>query len=72
MLDKGVIVVDKSLYSSPTVMVHKDDGTNRMCIDYHNLKEITTKEAYPKPRMGQTNDPLQSARYFSSPDSSGS
>ena len=68
MLDKGVIVPSKSLYNSPIVMVPKKDGTNRMCIDYRKLNEITTKDAYPLPRIGQRIDALQGAGYFSSLD----
>ena len=68
MLDKGVIVPSKSAYSSPIVMVPKKDGTDRMCVDYRKLNEITTKDAYPLPRIGQTIDALQGAGYFSSLD----
>ena len=68
LLDKGVIVPSKSPYSSPIVMVPKRDGTNRMCIDYRKLNEITTKDAYPLPRIRQTMDALQGAGYFSSLD----
>ena len=68
MLDKGVIVPSKSPYSSPIVIVPKKDGTNRMCIDYSKFNEITTKDAYPLPRIGQTIDALQGAGYFSSLD----
>ena len=68
MLDKGIIVPSKSPYSSPIVMVPKKDGTNRMCIDYRKVNEITTKDAYPLPRIGQTIDALQGAGYFSSLD----
>ena len=32
------------------------------------MNEITTKDAYPLPRIGQTIDALQGARYFSSLD----
>ena len=59
MLDKGVIVLSKSPYSSPIVMVPKKNRTNRMCIDYCKLNEITKKGAYPLPRIGQTIDALQ-------------
>ena len=68
MLDKGVIVPSKSPYSSAIVMVPKKDGTNRMFIDYRKLNEITTKDAYPLPRIGQTIDALQGSGYFSSLD----
>ena len=47
-------------------MVPKKDGTNRMCIDYRKLNEITTKDSYPLPRTGQTIDALQGAGFFSS------
>ena len=65
MLDKGVIVPSESPYSSPIVMVPRKDGTIRMCIDCRKLNEITTKDAYPLPRIG---DALQGAGYFSSLD----
>ena len=68
MLDKGIIVPSKSPYSSPILMVPKKDGTNWMCIDYRKLNEITTKDAYPLPRIRQTIDALQGAGYFSSLD----
>ena len=68
MIDKGVIVPSKSPYSSPIVTVPKKDGTNRMCIDYRRLNEITTKDAFPLPRIGHTIDALQGAGYFSSLD----
>ena len=67
-LDKGGIVPSKSPSSSPIVMVLKNDGTNRMCIDYRQLNETTTKDAYPLLRIGQTIDALQGAGYFSSLD----
>ena len=61
MLDKGVIVPSRSPFSSPIVMVPKKAGTNRLCIDYRNLNEITTKDACPLPRIGQKIDALQGA-----------
>ena len=68
MLDKGVIVPSESPYSSPIVMVPKKDGTNHMCIDYRKLIELTTKDAYVLPRLGQTIDALQGAAFFPSLD----
>ena len=61
MLDKGVIVHSKSPYSSLLVIASKKDGTNRMCIDYRKSNAVTTKDAYPLPRIGQTIDALQGA-----------
>ena len=65
MLEKGVIVPSKSPFSSPIVMVPKKDGSNRMCIDYRKLNDLTVKDAYPLPRIGQTIDALQGAGVFS-------
>ena len=39
-----------------------------MCIDYRKLNEVTVKDAYPLPRIGQTIDALQEAGVFSSLD----
>ena len=64
MLEKGVIVPSESPYSSPIVMVGKKDGSNRMCIDFRALNEVTVKDAYPIPRIGQTLDALEGASVF--------
>ena len=65
MLEKGVIVPSKIRFSSPIVMVPKKDGSNRMCIDYRKLNNLTVKDTYPLPRFGQTIDALQGAGVFS-------
>ena len=67
-IDKGVIAPSKNPYSSPIVMVPRKDGMNRICIEYCKLNEITTMEAYPLPRIGQTIEALQGAGYFTSLD----
>ena len=41
LLDLGVIWISISLYCSPVVVVKKKHGTNRVCIDYRQLKKIT-------------------------------
>ena len=68
MLDKGVIVPGKGPYVGQIVLVPTNFGMNRICIVYRKLNEVTTKDAYPLPRIGQTKDALQSYRFFSSPD----
>ena len=68
ILDKGVIVPSKSLYSSPIVLVSKKNGTRRRCIDYRKLIEITTKDASLFPPIEQTIVAFQGAGFFSSPD----
>jgi hypothetical protein len=31
--------------------VKKKDGTQRMCVDYRSLNEVTIKNKYPLPRI---------------------
>ena len=67
-LEAGVIRKSTSAWSSPLVYVKKKDGTTRPCVDYRRLNEVTTKDAYPLPRIDDCLDCLSSARYFSTLD----
>ena len=64
----GFIQPSKSPYGAPVLFVKKKDGTTRMCIDYRALNDITVKNAYPLPLVGELFDRLQGARYFSKID----
>jgi hypothetical protein len=48
--------------------VEKIDGTNRMCIDYRALNEVTIKNKYPLPRIQDLFDQLRGTRVFSKID----
>ena len=48
--------------------MEKKDGTQRMCVDYRSLNEITIKNKYPLPRIEDLFDQLRGARVFSKID----
>jgi hypothetical protein len=50
-LDKGYICRSASPWRAPVTFVPKKDGTQRICVDYHSLNEVTIKNKYPLPRI---------------------
>ena len=64
LLKKDVIEHSTSPWSSPVVLVKKKDGTTRFCVDYRRLNQITTKDAFPLPRIDDIYDQLTKAAYF--------
>ena len=68
LVDAGFVQPSKSPYGAPVLFVKKKDGTQRMCIDYRALNNVTIKNSYPLPRVDELFDRLQGARYFSKID----
>ena len=64
LLKKEIIEHSTSPWSSPVVLVKKKDGTTRFCVDYRRLNQITTKDAFPLPRIDDIYDQLTKATYF--------
>jgi hypothetical protein len=48
--------------------VPKKDGTQRMCVDYHALNDVTIKNKYPLPRIDDLFDQLYGVCVFSKVD----
>jgi hypothetical protein len=53
---KGFIRPSSSLWGAPVLFVGKKDGTQWMCVDYRSLNEVTIKNKYPLPRIGDLFD----------------
>ncbi|CAM4944387.1 unnamed protein product [Rotaria socialis] len=64
LLKNGIIEHSTSPWSSPVVLVKKKDGTTRFCVDYRRLNQITTKDAFPLPRIDDIYDQLTKATHF--------
>jgi hypothetical protein len=48
--------------------VEKKDGTQRMCVDYRSLNEVTIKNKYPLPRIEDLFNQMKGASVFSKID----
>jgi hypothetical protein len=68
LLEKGFIHPSSSPWGAPVIFVLKKDGTQRLCVDYHALNEVTVKNMYPLPRIDDLFDQLQGTCVFSKID----
>ena len=53
---------------SPIMFVKNKDGSLRLCVDYRALNEVTKRDRYPLPLIGEAFDRLHPAKYFTKLD----
>jgi hypothetical protein len=64
----GYIRPSSSPWGAPVLFVQKKDGSQRMCVDYRSLNDVTIKNKYPLPRIEDLFDQMRGARVFSKID----
>jgi hypothetical protein len=68
MLEKGFVRPSSSSWGAPVIFVLKKDGTQRVCMDYHALNEVTIKNMYLLPRIDDLFNQLHGVCVFSKID----
>uniref|UniRef100_L7J7U2 RNA-directed DNA polymerase n=1 Tax=Pyricularia oryzae (strain P131) TaxID=1143193 RepID=L7J7U2_PYRO1 len=70
-LKKGYIRPSTSPAGYPILFVPKKNGKLRLCVDYRQLNDITVKNCYPLPLIGELRDMLYQAQWFTTLDLKG-
>ena len=65
---KNFIKPCQSDWSSPCILVPKQDGTFQMCTDYRKVNSVTKTDSFPVPRMGDCIDNIGQAKYVTKCD----
>ncbi len=68
MLTTSAIRPSHSSYVSPVLLVKKNDGSWRFCVDYRQLNKLTIKDKYAIPIIEELLDELGGSKYFSKID----
>jgi hypothetical protein len=66
--EAGYIRPSFSPWGAPVLFVQKKDGSQRMCVDYRSINDVTVKNKYMLPRIEDLFDQMRDARVFSKID----
>lgn len=68
MLKMNIIEPLNSEWASPIVLVKKQDGKDRFCVDYRKVNEITIKDSFPMPNVEEKLNKLHGCNLFTKMD----
>jgi len=68
LLDSDIIRPSDSPYASGIVVVKKQNGKHRLCVDYRRLNSITVKIPFPMPNLEEQFAQIAGNTYFSQLD----
>jgi hypothetical protein len=68
LLEKVFIRPISSPWGAPVIFVSKKDRTQRLCVDYRALNEVTIKNKYPLSKIDDLFNQLHGACVFSKID----
>ncbi|XP_073224802.1 uncharacterized protein [Cicer arietinum] len=68
LLDKQFIRPSVSPQDAPVLLVKKNDGSMRLCVDYRRLNKVTIKNKYLLPRIDDLMDQFRGSCVFSKID----
>jgi hypothetical protein len=66
--EAGFICPSSSPWRALVLFIQKKDGSQRMCVDYRSLNDVTIKNKYPLPRIEDLFDQMRGVRMFSKLD----